>query len=200
MEKKSLKLAVSLILLLSFYSTYLLAKDGRPEIDHAINELVDSAQNNVIISISTIMAYLFDPIVLAGIGMIAAIYLWLKKEKKKSITLAITLVMAAILLKIMKPLFALERPLNMLVSETGYAFPSGHSAMIIVLLGMLIMIFSQKIRQKKLAIISSAVFALIIGLSRILLNVHWLTDILGGYLLGALIISLAALTYPKPIL
>jgi undecaprenyl-diphosphatase len=200
MEKKSLNLAVSIVLLLSFYSTFLLARDGRPEIDHAINELVDSAQNSLIIAIAEAMAYIFDPIVLAGIGMIAAIYLWLKKEKKKSITLAITIFITAISLKIMKSFFALERPLNMLVSETGYAFPSGHSAMIIVLLGTLIAMCYKKIRHKKLAIILSAVFSLIIGLSRIFLNVHWLTDILGGYLFGAFMISLAALIYPKSIL
>jgi undecaprenyl-diphosphatase len=65
---------------------------------------------------------------------------------------------------------------------------------------MLILIFYKKIKHKKLAIIFSAIFALLIGLNRILLNAHWVTDIFGGYLFGALIISLAALIFPKNVL
>jgi len=200
MEKKSLILAFSIILLLSFYLTYLFVSAERPAIDYSINEWANSIQNSPIIAVSKITACLFDPIVLSGIGIIIAIYLNIKKEKKKSLALSSAIITSAITLKIMKELFSLERPPNMLVNETGYSFPSGHSAMAIVLLGMLILIFYKKIKHKKLAIIFSAIFALLIGLNRILLNAHWVTDIFGGYLFGALIISLAALIFPKNVL
>ena len=135
-----------------------------------------------------IIAHAFDPIVLIGIGLIVSIYLWRKKEKEKSLMLIIVITTSALLLKIMKSFIAIERPINMLMDETSYAFPSGHSAMAAILLGMLIIIFYKRIKRKKLAIALSVLAALMIGMSRIFLNVHWVTDVVGGYLFGAFII------------
>src|SRR5699024_10458643 len=51
--------------------------------------------------------------------------------------------------------------------------------------------FSQHFRQRVRIFIVSVFFAILIGFSRILLNEHYLSDVLGGYLVGGLWLTVA---------
>jgi len=87
---------------------------------------------------------------------------------------------------ILKLLFASTRPFETMpfvtsvFHETGYAFPSSHAAIFSALA------FSIFFMHKKAGIVFMAL-ALIIGVSRIVAGVHFPVDILGGFLLGALV-------------
>jgi membrane-associated phospholipid phosphatase len=67
----------------------------------------------------------------------------------------------------------------------GHSFPSGHSMMSLVTYGALLLIFLPVIRRRGLAIAVVAVWVLAIGFSRLALGVHFISDVLGGYALGA---------------
>src|SRR3989344_3351084 len=67
-----------------------------------------------------------------------------------------------------------------LFPETGYAFPSGHATFFMAL-ALSIFFFHKK------AGFIFMFFTLIIGLARIIAGVHFPIDILGGFILGALV-------------
>lgn len=81
-----------------------------------------------------------------------------------------------------------ERPLQVAYyPETGYSFPSGHSATAMVLYGLLAYwLIRGQHRTKNWVMIGVVAVGLIgiVGFSRIYLGVHFLSDVLGGYLLG----------------
>jgi undecaprenyl-diphosphatase len=85
---------------------------------------------------------------------------------------------------ILKQIFARARPdvAPHLDSISNLSFPSGHatSAIAILLLAALIM----PARQKTLWIALAGIGAGAIGASRVLLGVHWPSDVLGGFLWG----------------
>ncbi len=93
--------------------------------------------------------------------------------------------------KVLKVLIHIDRPftalpnVKSLITESGYAFPSGHATFFMAL-GVAIF-FS----HKKAGLIFIAL-ALIIGIARILVGVHYPTDVLGGFVLGGLIAYLVA--------
>ena len=74
---------------------------------------------------------------------------------------------------------------------SGAAFPSGHAAQSVACYAMLAVILGAgRSARAKTALWSAAVLiALIVGASRIYLGAHWLTDVLGGYALGALLVA-----------
>lgn len=108
-------------------------------------------------------------------------------QKKKEILLAFfTGYFAWIIAKILKFFIHTSRPFDVfsnvqsLFSETGFAFPSGHAAFYFAL--AFILFFTHK-----KAGLWFILFALIISIARVMGGVHFPGDILGGFILGALI-------------
>ena len=70
----------------------------------------------------------------------------------------------------------------------GKSFPSGHSMSSLVAYGALLLVFlpsdPQAQRRVWLAV-GAATLVLAIGFSRLALGVHYITDVLGGFVLGA---------------
>ncbi len=87
------------------------------------------------------------------------------------------------------------RPPGGLVDVKGMAYPSGHAAHSIfyVWLSVTIAVRLRPDMARKAALVSGGiVLAALVGLSRVYLNVHYLSDVFGGWALGALCFSFFA--------
>jgi undecaprenyl-diphosphatase len=79
------------------------------------------------------------------------------------------------------------RPMPQLVVAHGYSFPSGHVFSAVTIYSFLIyMIWGMyKIGALRFVVLLISIFMIfLIGISKIYLNVHYLTDVLGGYAAG----------------
>lgn len=87
----------------------------------------------------------------------------------------------------LKSLFHRSRPTPQLVEAYGYSFPSGHAFSAVIVYGFLIYIIWKFIKSRavRFALISALVLLVVlVGVSRVYLNVHWLTDVLAGFAAG----------------
>ncbi|EKE03529.1 MAG: phosphoesterase PA-phosphatase related protein [uncultured bacterium] len=124
----------------------------------------------------------------------------LLKHIKEGFFLLITTGGAFILNNIVKILFDRARPVvgTPVIQETGYSFPSGHAMIATCFYGALIYLSYRYIKNKRLRIFSYiffSVFILLIGLSRVYLGVHYPSDVLAGFSLGAFWLGLCILLY-----
>lgn len=119
-----------------------------------------------------------------------------KTRYKIALPLSIAVITSAIFNIILKNIFTRERPnILKLVSETSYSFPSGHAMINITLYTMLILLIWKYIKGKKTKYIMTSaclILTALIGYSRIYLGVHYVTDIIGGWLAG---FAVALITY-----
>jgi len=101
----------------------------------------------------------------------------------------------------LKFIFVRPRPFEwMLIEETGYSFPSGHAMVSMAFYGMLVYLIWQtkiSLNKKKIWTIVLSVLILLIGISRIYLGVHYVSDIIGGFTLSLsyLIIATSLVSY-----
>jgi len=157
------------------------------------NNLIDKKIYNLIISIkSNTVTSIFKIITsLAGIKfmiIISIIVLLLKKLKHKRYLIILNLINDVMLNNILKIIFKRERPLDlMLIEETGYSFPSGHTMVATIFYGFIIYLINKSNYQKKTKTIINTlliVLIILIGISRIYLGVHYATDVIASYLIG----------------
>ena len=88
----------------------------------------------------------------------------------------------------LKLVFARDRPMDQVVEAAGYSFPSGHAFASTVFYGMLIYLafrLTERTWARTLAVVVGVAVIGAVGLSRIYLNVHYPTDVVGGWLAGS---------------
>ncbi len=89
-----------------------------------------------------------------------------------------------------KLLLARSRPDNAhaLITQGGYSFPSGHALGSFLFYGVLAYFVFTLVRtpsQRALTVLSSLTVISLIGASRLYLGVHWLSDVVAGWIMGA---------------
>lgn len=144
------------------------------------------------------ITHLGNPFLLAAIATITSIILLLRGSKLESLLLAGGFVSLTAMVIAVKYLIDRHRPSEVagLVVENTPAFPSGHASMSLFLYVFLAYLIARKVSglQKKLAILFATVLlACLIGFSRLYLAVHWPSDVIGGFALAGVWLSVLAL-------
>lgn len=128
-------------------------------------------------------------------------FLLVKKQSWLSIRILAIALSSLGLMLLLKSLFQRKRPLSpLLQAAKGLSFPSGHAIMAVTFYGLLIYIMQHVGAGSWLADwISGALFVLIIliGYSRVYLRVHYASDVLSGFIIGLLWLSVSLVVLNK---
>ena len=137
----------------------------------------------------------------AIIAIVAVIWLYLRQYKAEAIFVGASGLLASILIVSLKYIYQRQRPsITHLVHASGYSFPSGHSLGTFMILGAIAIVLAQRLEKKESKIVVYAITGLLIflvGLSRIYVGVHYLTDVLAGFTLAFGLINAIYPTYDR---
>jgi len=127
------------------------------------------------------------PVALAAGGW----YWWRRGTSRPFVLLVAAYGGSELLSETVRALTRRERPPAHLAAGhfVGFAFPSGHATHAVAVYGMLAVILAASTPQwrRKVAVWTGAFsIATAVGISRLYLGAHWLTDVLGGFALGNL--------------
>ena len=136
--------------------------------------------------------------VLTLITLLAAGYLLARRKAAMALFLSIAIAGGAILNTLLKYGFVRERPdvVPHLVEVSSASFPSGHamnSAMVYLTLAALLARAERSWRVRLFLMAGAIVVTLLVGFSRAYLGVHWPTDVMAGWSVGAAWACLASL-------
>lgn len=187
-----------LIFLFVFLS---IIKNNSVFFDETIISFIEGIRNNNLTSICKVITYLGEAkIILIVAVLLGAYYYFVKKNKQRGILVVFNMVNVAILNQGIKMLVKRPRPLNMLVEETGYSFPSGHSMISMGFYGLLIYFVNTSKLSKTKKIIYTIILSFVIlavGFSRIYLCAHYPSDIIGGYMITLSYLILFVMLFNK---
>jgi undecaprenyl-diphosphatase len=134
---------------------------------------------------------LASPVFIAIPVLVSLVYLYLKKEIAYLYALILTFVGTEGSVFLLKIFINRTRPGASIAYylEGSQSFPSGHSAVAIAVFGFIIYYLIHHLMgkdKKYILLILGTIFIGLIGFSRLYLGVHFLSDVIGGFLIGGL--------------
>jgi undecaprenyl-diphosphatase len=160
-----------------------------------VKHIRNEAMNNIFQDI-TMAGNVVPTIALTVIVIVILVYL---KKGRDALYFSLNILGIWGLNSLLKDIFKRTRPPGeWLVNAAGYSFPSGHAMIFMgfsLLLIYYILTFSRNKRGRWLLSIFVLTYAILVGLSRIYLGVHYLSDVLTGWSIATLWVSVSIIIY-----
>ena len=162
----------------------------------AYDILVTKLRNPTITKFMKLVTKLSNTKFIIAASLILILMFYIRKKKKISILIVINLLFIVLLNQTIKMIIKRERPTGFrLIEMTGYSFPSGHAMVSMAFYGLLIYLCKHLITNKvirRLLITLNKIIILLIGISRVYLGVHYLSDVITGYSISIIYLLILA--------
>jgi membrane-associated phospholipid phosphatase len=169
------------------------------KLDRPIYSLLSSLRGPNLDSLAVVITLLGDSTMLAIAS--GLFFIWLVRKRYLYIAVHWLGVMALSVFIVggAKLLMYIPRPGEVLYERYASSFPSAHTALGLVFYGFLAVIIARESKKQKMwtPYIVSGVLVALIALSRLYLGVHWLTDVVGSFLIGLVVVLLATISYRR---
>ncbi|MFF4800670.1 phosphatase PAP2 family protein [Streptomyces sp. NPDC001351] len=149
--------------------------------------------------------WVWDPWTMRLVCAVAVVWLaWRRSAWWTALWLAATCALGSLLQQTLKAAVDRPRPVwsDPVDSAKYAAFPSGHAMTATVVCGLLLWLLHRYGPRRALwrtAPAVGVVSVLGVGLTRVWLGVHWPSDVVGGWLLGAMLVALAVVVHQRKI-
>lgn len=180
-----------LAVMFAFLGLFVWSTNGPLHLDQQVLTAVLAHRSSVGSVAVAALTMLGSSAAVAVLAVIVTGLLWWRRDRVGAVALLVLLLVASGLTLGLKHVVGRERPPVMsqvLPWETGYAFPSGHTLFAVMLWCGAAALLSGQVRRRAHRIVlvgCGTTVAVAVGASRIYLGYHWLTDVLGSFLLGS---------------
>lgn len=149
-----------------------------------------------------ILSMLGEKIILIPVFLVLCAWLFIRKYWRAATHILVLTVLTAGSVWVIKNFTHSIRPWGIAQFTTEkYSFPSGHTTLSVVFyfgfVLLLINALQPKIKRYWPLFFCATLIVLGISISRLYLGAHWFTDVLGGWLLGAILLILVTLSYNR---
>jgi undecaprenyl-diphosphatase len=161
---------------------------GAGPLDRMIYEALYAGDRPVLQAIARGFTALGEPTVLIAAGFLVAAWLWWRSRGRMALTLMLVILIGRGLSEMQKYWIARARPdlePHLVVVKTQ-SFPSGHATSSMIFYLAFALALTAGTRWHRPAAAAAVLLSLLIGTSRVMLGVHWPSDVIGGWAFGML--------------
>jgi undecaprenyl-diphosphatase len=153
-------------------------------VDRAVRDWVMARRSPAGMRLFELVTWLGARAVLVPIVVLVAGVLLRRGARWRPLLLGLAPLATAILVQLIKQSYRVTRPPAGLGAALGYSFPSGHTSGATTVLLFLAFVLVRERVLPRYALGIAAVLALLVGASRVYLDMHWASDVLGGWTIG----------------
>jgi undecaprenyl-diphosphatase len=161
---------------------------GRGSLDRSIYEALYAGHRPALIVVARIFTFLGEPTVLIAGGVLFAGWLWWDGRGRFGLSVLLVIMIGRGLSEVQKLWIARARPdlePHLVVVKTS-SFPSGHATSSMIFYLTVALALTAGTRWQRPAAAAAVLLSLCVGLSRVMLGVHWPSDVIGGWSFGLL--------------
>jgi undecaprenyl-diphosphatase len=157
--------------------------------------VTDDLRNGTLTSFAKGLTHLGSSIVVGPVVAIATFALLWRRRAGAAAALALGALITWAAVNIAKPAVDRPRPAGGLVHTAGESFPSGHAAYAVAWIAVAVMLTRTVPGPARTTLLVGAaiVLAVAVGLTRVYLRVHYLSDVVAGAGLAAAVFALCAM-------
>lgn len=161
---------------------------GTGTVDRTVYEALYAGNRPVLAAIAHFLTALGEPTVLIAATLLCSLWLWYAGRGRLGITLLAIAMLGRALSEVQKYWIGRDRPdleAHLVVVKTR-SFPSGHANSSMIFYLMVALALTSGTRWQRPAAVAAVLLSLMIGTSRVMLGVHWPSDVIGGWAFGLL--------------
>ena len=161
---------------------------GAGPLDGQVYELLYAGRRPTLLALARVVTFLGEPTVLIGAGFFVAGWLWWRKRGRLALALLLVILVGRGLSEVQKYWIARVRPdaePHLVMVKTS-SFPSGHATSSMIFYLTLALTLTAGTRWRRPAAAGAILLSFLIGVSRVMLGVHWPSDVIGGWAFGML--------------
>jgi undecaprenyl-diphosphatase len=167
--------------------------------DDAVRAWFLSHQNPVVYKVAYAVSWVGAPTMMIILAVLAGGWFYRRRGRSKAGVLVAAPAIGGLLAGGIKLLYGRARPAGAAVfNEHSFSFPSGHAATsAAVMVTLCYVLAREQIISWPTAIVIGGSVPLLVGISRLYLDVHWTTDVVGGWAVGLVVAAMSAALYER---
>jgi undecaprenyl-diphosphatase len=167
--------------------------------DNAVQAWFAAHQNPTVYKAAFALTWAGSPAVMVLIALVAGVLFYRRRGRGKAGVVVAAPAVGGLVSGTVKVLFGRARPPGgALLNERTYSFPSGHAATsAAVIVTLCYVLARERVISWPVAILIGGAAPLVVGLTRLYLNVHWATDVLAGWMVGLFVAAVSAAVYEQ---
>ena len=165
---------------------------GAGPLDRQVYEVLYAGNRPALAAAARVLTFFGEPTVLIGAGFVVAGWLWRRKHPHLALALMLVILVGRGLSEVQKYWIARVRPdvePHLVMVKTS-SFPSGHATSSMIFYLTIALALTRNTRWHRVAAAGAILLAVLIGTSRVMLGVHWPSDVIGGWAFGMLWVML----------
>jgi membrane protein DedA with SNARE-associated domain/membrane-associated phospholipid phosphatase len=176
-----------------------LAKDPLVVADQAVYHFFQALRTPWVDSVFVAVTEFGDSFVNVSLACAVLLVLLARRCYRAAGFWTLTVLGGVLGVQLLKWAIHLPRPVSLYHGASAYGFPSGHTTMSVIIYGFLAILIARRLAGAwRWGLFSSVMLvAFVIGISRLYLGAHWLSDVLGGYFIGMSWAALMGIAYLK---
>lgn len=173
------------------------AEHSTTAFDNGVRDWMIAHRDPILYKIAFALTWVGSPLVMVLLAIGAGVWFYRSHGPSKAGVVIAAPAIGGLLSGVVKMLYGRARPAGgALLNEHTYSFPSGHATTSAAVMVTLCYVLAREdVISWPVAIVLGGVVPLTVGLTRLYLDVHWTTDVVGGWTVGLFVAALSAALY-----